>query len=75
MLQIDRLQQELQLKSQNTQNIQDKLDDMRTTSMTEETTTLDKLQKALSDIRHLQDANKNLSRIIRDMEIGCEAID
>jgi hypothetical protein len=35
-------------------------------STDEEATALDKLRKALGDIRHLQDANKNLSRIIRD---------
>ena len=75
MLQIDRLQHQLQLKSQDAQNIQDELDDVRTKSMDEEATALDKLQKALGDIRHLQDANKNLSQIIRDMEIGREAMD
>jgi cell division septation protein DedD len=75
ILQIDRLQHQLQLKPQNAQNIQDELDDVRTKSMDEEATALDKLQKALGDIRHLQDANKTLSQIIRDMEIGREAMD
>jgi hypothetical protein len=75
MLQVDRLQHQLQLKSQDAQNIQDELDDVRTKSMDEEATVLDKLQKALGNIRHLQDANKNLSQIIRDMEIGREAMD
>jgi hypothetical protein len=50
MLQIDRLQHQLQLKSQDTQNIQDELDDVKTKSMAEEATAFDKLQKALGDI-------------------------
>lgn len=48
VLQIGRLQQELQLKSRNAQEIQDELDDVRTTSMAEEATTLDKLQRRRS---------------------------
>ena len=53
ILQIDRLQYQLQLKSQNTQNIQDELDDIRTKSINKKATTLNKLQKALGDIRYL----------------------
>jgi hypothetical protein len=43
--------------------------------MTEEATTLDRLDKALRDIQHLQDENSHLSQIIQDTEIGQEAMD
>jgi hypothetical protein len=72
---LDLLQQQLQLKSQNANHIQDELDDVKTKSMAEEATTLDKPKGALVDIRYLQDANKHLSQIIRDVEIGREATD
>ena len=44
-LQIDSLQRQLQLTSQNTQYIQDELDDVKTMSLTEEADMLEKLKK------------------------------
>jgi DNA repair exonuclease SbcCD ATPase subunit len=61
--------------SQNTQIIQDELDEVRTQSLAQEATMLDKLQRALSDVRNHRDENKIRSQLIRDMEAEREAMD
>lgn len=45
VLQVDRLQRQAQLTSQNAQNLQDELDDVKTKSLAEEGTTLGKLKQ------------------------------
>ena len=75
VLQIDQLQRQLQRKCQNTQNIQDELDDVTTKCVAEEAITLEKLKKATSDVQQLQDANRDLSQTIRDMEIERKAME
>lgn len=48
---------------------------MRTQSLAQEATMLDKLQRALSDVRNHRDENKIRSQLIRDMETEREAMD
>jgi hypothetical protein len=73
VLQIDRLQRQLQLAAQHTQNIQDELDEVKTKSLAEGATTLVKLKESFNDAQNLKDEHKNLSRVIRDMEIERDA--
>lgn len=74
-LKIDHLKRNFQLASQNTQNIQDELDDVKTKFLAEENITLEKLEKSISEVRNLKDANNDLSQMIRGMEIEREAMD
>ena len=75
MLQIDSLQRRLQSTSQNAQNIQDELDEVRGKSCAEEAAIFDKLQQALRDVWSQQETNKTLSQLIQDMEIKRAAMD
>lgn len=61
--------------SQNTQIIQDEVDEVRTQCLAQEATMLDKLQWAPSDVRNRRDENKIRSQLIRDMETEREAMD
>src|SRR5271155_2500690 len=72
---MDSLQRQLQSTSQNTQNIQDELDEVRKKSCAEEAITFDKLKQTLRDVRSQQEKNKTLSQLIRDMEIERAAMD
>jgi hypothetical protein len=63
------------LASQNAQNLQDELDDVKTKSLIKEAATLDKLKRAFSDVKNQQAANKNLAKTIQDIEIEQEAGD
>ena len=53
----------------------EELDDTITESAAKEAMTREKLNKSLSDVQHLENANKSLSRVIRDMEIERENVD
>jgi hypothetical protein len=75
VLQIGHLQRQLQRKGQNTQNIQDELDDVTTKCVAEEAITLEKLKKAASDVQQLQDTNRVLAHTIQDMEIERKAVE
>jgi hypothetical protein len=73
-LQIDRLKRELQLISQNIQNLQNKLDDIKMKSFIEKDITFEKFKKCFGDIQNLKNANKNLLQIFRNTEFERDTI-
>ena len=72
MLQVDRLQRQLELRSRNTQTIHDELENVKTKSLAEEANALEKLQRSHSEVQNLKDENRRLSNIIREIELAKE---